>query len=104
ADLAFAASAHHVARAILIGAEEGPATHHALGLRRFRWIERRLVTAWTRRDATRCERSVVVGPVPVADPLPDIARHVVEPVAVGWVGPHGRGTSVTILSRILAGE
>src|SRR5580765_1060846 len=96
ADLALAASAHHIARAVLIAAEEGPAAHDLLRRRRLLRIERRLGAARIACDATRCERSIVVRPVPVADPLPDIARHVVEPVSVGWVRPHGRGTSVPI--------
>src|SRR5262249_57380690 len=41
---------------------------------------------------------------PIAGPLPDIADHVEEPVAVGWKGSDRRGSGVAIAGEILVRE
>src|SRR5215831_11444250 len=42
--------------------------------------------------------------VPVGGPFPDIADHVVDPVAVGWKGGHWRCAFKAVLSGILPRE
>src|SRR5215831_18836945 len=43
-------------------------------------------------------------PVPIAGPLPDIADHVVEPVAVWLETADRRGPAVAVLVRVVDGE
>src|SRR4051812_31067965 len=83
ADFPFAAGADDVARAVLIGAEERAATVDPFGLIRFGGVEGRPRPFGIAGHFARFgERVVVVGPIPIAAPLPDVARHVEEPVAV----------------------
>src|SRR5262249_59061911 len=42
--------------------------------------------------------------IPVRGPLPDIADHVVEAVAVGREGAHRGGAFVAVLAQVLPGE
>ena len=41
---------------------------------------------------------------PVVAPLPDVARHVVQPVAVGGEGVRGRGAEVAVVERVAGRE
>src|SRR5262245_17195924 len=82
-DLALAPAANHVARAILIRAQERATPMHSLSFLRLRRIERcvrplRIAShfAFLRQEL------VIVRSVPVRAPFPDISGHVVEPVAV----------------------
>src|SRR5215475_9503773 len=43
-------------------------------------------------------------PVPIAGPLPDIADHVVEPVAVWLETADRRGPAIAVLVRVVDGE
>ena len=81
-DFPFSSGAHHVARAVLIRAEKRAAAMDALfppGSRGSNGVS----GPW---DCERCfrrgELRVVIGTIPVAHPFPDIAAHVVEPVAI----------------------
>src|SRR6476660_9014769 len=48
------------------------------------WIEGRIRTLWVNRDAVFLSQSlVIVRPVPIAAPFPDVASHVVETITVG---------------------
>src|SRR5262249_30713166 len=47
---------------------------------------------------------IKVGLVPVVAPLPDVAGHVVQAVAVGREGLHRRGALVTVPGGVLPGE
>src|SRR5262245_13689011 len=84
-DVALAARAHHIARAVLVGAEERAAALDALLVVRLGWIERRGGTVRIARDAALGrELRVRVRAIPVADPLPHVAGDVVQPIGVGW--------------------
>ena len=52
----------------------------------------------------RGQRGVVVGPIPVAHPLPDVAAHVVEPIAVGRELGHRGDAREAIGGAVLVGE
>ncbi len=57
------------------------------------------------RDAAGVLRVVrVAGGKPVGGPFPHVAGDVVEPVAVGWGGPDGRGSLEAIQFEVLPGE
>src|SRR5262245_11113914 len=78
ADFAFPARAHDIPRAILIRAEERASPVHFLsliGLGRIVGDRRPLRIA--RHSSGRGELPVVIGPIPIARPLPDIPGHVV---------------------------
>ena len=47
---------------------------------------------------------IIVWPIPIAAPLPDVARHVVEAVAIRWKRFHGRDTGKFIFASILNRE
>src|SRR5262245_4858058 len=85
ADLSLAPCSDHISRAVLIGTEERPASHHALRLTRLVGIERGFGPLRIPRDATsRRELRVVVRTIPVADPFPCVASDIVEAVPVRW--------------------
>ena len=86
-------------------ASERAAAVHALLLRRLTRVERRVRALRVTRDAA-CggELRVVVGPIPVAGPLPDVAGHVVEAVAVGRELRHRPDAAVAILARVFVRE
>src|SRR5438309_9722027 len=62
-------------------------------------------TAWILWDATSllCIWRVLGGP-PVGSPLPDIADHVVDAVAIGRVSHHRRRALVSVLAFIFVRE
>lgn len=47
---------------------------------------------------------VVGGGVPIGAPFPDVAGHVVEPVAVGWEGCDGGAQDEAVGCEIVIGE
>src|SRR5687768_16333401 len=79
---ALTARGDHVARAVSSGAQVRAAAVHALNPAGPARVVRSIGDAWIRRDARAFEIRVVVVPVPVAGPLPDIAGDIVERVAV----------------------
>src|SRR5262245_3334752 len=60
-------------------------------------------TAWIFRNAAglRCV-CIVPGREPVAGPLPDIADHVIEAVAIGRKSCDGRRAQITIGAKVLS--
>src|SRR6202008_390535 len=57
------------------------------------------------RRAARTRRGyLVAGPEPVGSPLPDVADHVIQPIAVRRIRPDGRGTRVAIGASIFVRE
>ena len=79
AELTLATRADDVARAVLIGAKKRTAAMDALLLAWLGRVVRRIRTGRVVRHGTaNRERGVVVGAVPVARPLPDVAGHVVQ--------------------------
>lgn len=86
AAFAFAARAHDITRAILIGAQERSAAMHFLGFVGFRWIIGSFRPMRVSRDAPDgSELLVVVGPIPVAGPLPDVCCHVIQAIRIRGV-------------------
>src|SRR4029079_14827641 len=58
--------------------------------------------AWVRGHATGLGRvGLVLGRVPVGRPLPDVADHVVDAVAVGREGAHRRGPRPAVGAQVL---
>ena len=97
-----------VAKAIARGAQVRAALDHLardaeLGVVR---VDARLALAAARvLRCTPCARRGSVGDgVPVRRPLPDVAGHVEQPVAVGGVTADRRGEDVAIGRRVLPGE
>src|SRR6266571_1951339 len=61
--------------------------------------------AWILRNAARLRRvSFMLGGPPIGGPLPDIADHVVDAVAVGRKRHHRRGTIETIFAAVFVRE
>src|SRR5262245_60941375 len=105
ADLAPAARADDVARAVLIGAEKRPAAMDLLGLLRLGRIERRDRAARIACDAAcRRELRIVIGTIPVADPLPDVSRHVVEAVRIRGKLRDRREACEAVLAAVAIGK
>ena len=83
--LALAACADHIAGAVLIGAEKRAAAVDALFNAGFVRVVRIVRPMRILGDTARRRKLfVVIGPVPIAAPLPDIAGHVIQPIAVLW--------------------
>src|SRR5262245_61370999 len=105
ADFCFAAAADQIPRAVLIGAQIRSATNDTLrgsGLLRVVAAAR---TVRVVRDRTRLrQRRVIIRPVPVGTPLPDVAAHVVEPEPVWWECRHRRCAGVAVGAAISYGE
>src|SRR5262245_35767865 len=53
---------------------------------------------------TAALRKLLVLLIPVRGPLPDVARHVVESIAVGWKTLHWRSALEAILFQVLPRE
>src|SRR5215831_7590408 len=67
-----------------------------------------VVAAFLRRPARILRRAAGPGcgdlmlrAIPVGGPLPDVANHVVEPVAVRWIRRDGRSARITVSARVL---
>src|SRR5271170_1326683 len=104
-DLALAARSYHVARAVLVGAEKRPATMHFLLLAGFGRIERSVRTLRIARHITRLgQLVVVVGPIPIGSPLPDISGHVIKAVLIRRKLGDRRQAGEAIRARIFVGE
>src|SRR6187455_1687562 len=105
AGLAFAASAYHVAGAILVRTEERATSMYALFLSGFRRVERSLRPCWVAGDtAGSNELRIVVGTIPVAAPFPDVATDVVEPIGIRLKSRNRRNAGKTVLSLVLDGK
>src|SRR5262245_60907616 len=90
-----------VALAIIDAAEKGPAFGDALGGVGIAGVEALLRSLGIFAKALARQLDMGVRPVPVAGPLPDIAGHVVEAVAVGRKGLHRRGAGKAVLRGVL---
>src|SRR5947208_16736395 len=99
---AFAACADNVARTILLIAKKRAAAMDALFLVRFSWIKWQV---WPLRVARNSafvgNRLIVIWPIPIAAPFPNVSGHVVKPIAVRWKRFHRRDAGVTVLACIL---
>src|ERR1700730_2091321 len=99
---AFAARADDVPRTILLIAEKRPPAMAPLllvRLSRIQWRIRPLRIA--RHSAVVCERLIVIRPIPVAAPFPNVPGHVVKAVAIRRKRFHRRNAFVTVFARIL---
>src|SRR5215472_50394 len=100
-DLTFAARAHHVTGAILIGAQIRSASMHFFGLGRLSRIKRCRRTLWVSGNAShRSELLIVVGSVPIARPLPHISSHVIQAITVRRVMRNRRDADESILTGV----
>src|SRR6266566_4367230 len=100
--LAFTASSYHIARAILIRAQEGASTMYFFLFCRLSGVERDFRTFWITGHTTNLgELGVVVRAIPVGRPLPNVTGHVVQPVTVGREFAHGRNPDETIRAGVL---
>src|SRR5690349_486624 len=73
-----AASTDNIAGTVLVGAKLWAAAMPFLGLVRFGRVVRAVGPLWVTRHATgRRHLLVIVGAIPIAGPLPSIARHII---------------------------
>src|SRR5215469_6370605 len=104
-NLALAAAAYQVAGAVLVSTQERSAAQNALLFARFGGVPGRIGPLWiARRPALRRQLLVVIRAVPVAGPLPDVARHVVESVRVGGKLRHRSDARESIRALVLERE
>src|SRR5436309_3272325 len=104
-DLSLAARADHVARTVLIRAEERTAAHGTLWLGGLARVERGLGPLGIASHASRpSQLVVVVGAIPITDPLPHVAGHVVQPVPVGRKPRHRPDAREPVLARVVVGK
>src|SRR5438445_10736650 len=100
-DFAFAACADDVAGTILLIAKKRAAPMDALLLVRLSRIKCRIRPLWIARDSAFAgERLVVIRAIPVAAPFPNVAGHVVKPIAIWRKRFHRRDAGISILTRI----
>src|SRR5262245_43187097 len=93
-----------IARAIAVVAEERAAT---MGPQPLEWPRRVGAVLGSCRIDDESETgplSIELAPIPVGAPLPDIAGHVIKPVAVGWERPDGSRPDEAVTGRVEAGE
>ena len=78
---------------------------NTLLFRGFSRVERRIRSLWIHCHAA-CfgQLRVVIRPIPIATPFPNVARHVVEAVAICRELSHRRKASITVLTAILDRE
>src|SRR5437016_4032641 len=101
--LSLAARADHVARAILVGTKERAAPLYPLPFPRLGGIEGRgRPLGVADRLAGPGQGFVVIRPVPVGAPLPDVAGHVVQAVAVRRVLRDGSNPGETVVPGVAA--
>src|SRR5947207_8323992 len=94
-EFAFAACADNVPRTILLVAKKRAAPMDALFLVRLSRIKWRIRPLWIARDSAFVgERLVIIRAIPIAAPFPDVACHVVEPIAIRGSGLHTRAAVV----------
>src|ERR1700733_3413948 len=102
---AFAASSDHIAGAILIGTQKGSAAHDPLGYTTLGRIEGVVRASRVAADCTGGgELPIVVGAVPVCDPLPDVSGHVIKPISIGRKLGDGRGSTESVFVCVLVGK
>jgi hypothetical protein len=98
---AFPASADDIPRTILVVAKKRAAAMNALLLIRFGGIERQIGTLRIYGDAAFVGESlVIIGPIPIAAPLPNVFGHVVKAISIRWKTFHWRDPSETIFAGI----
>src|SRR5262252_182243 len=101
ADLAFTPRAHHIARTVLIRAQERASSHHSFGLTGLAGIKRGNRPSGVVCHAASCRKlSVIIGTIPVTHPLPYVSSHVVEAIAVWWIDSHRRDSNVAVFARV----
>src|ERR1700756_2934576 len=98
---AFAARADDVARTILLIAKKRPTAMDSLLLVRLSRIQWRIRPLRIARDASFvCERFIVISPIPVAAPFPNVSGHVVKAVAIRRKRFHRGYAGVTVFACI----
>src|ERR1700757_851455 len=100
-DFALAAGADDVARAILLVAKKRATAMDPLLLVRLSRIKRRIRPLWIARPSPFiCERFIVIRPIPVAAPFPNVPGHVVNAVAIRRKRFHRGYAGVTVFACI----
>src|ERR1035438_4468688 len=103
--ISLAPRAGDIALAILIGAKKRSSLLHALGNPEFLRIK---AVAWSLRierdQSVVLKLRVVVGAIPVRNPLPNISRHVVQAEIVGRKRCDRRYAGIAIFRSILVGK
>src|ERR1041384_1453157 len=102
ANFPFTAGADHVAGAVLVSTEKrAPAMDPLL----LRWFGRIEWNIWTLRisghDPSLRQLRVVIWPIPIAAPFPDVPGDVIKPVGMGRELRNRCNARETILARIL---
>src|ERR1041385_5173607 len=104
-DLAFSPRTHHVTGTRLGCAKERAAPLNLLRLIRFGRIERRVGTPRILNGPPRGrELLIIIRPVPIAGPLPDVAGHIEKAVAVGRILRYRRHTGITVFGGVVVWE
>src|SRR5215470_2080819 len=105
ADFGLAAAADQIPRAVLIGTQVRSAAHDPLGRSGLLRVVAVARTLRVVRERTRLrQHGVIIRPVPVGAPLPDVATHVVEPEPVWWKRRYWRRPGVAVLAAIFHRE
>src|SRR5262245_26078520 len=82
-DFAFAARADDVTRTILLVAKKRAAAMNTFLLVRLSRIKRRVRSSRIARDSSFVGQAlVVIRPIPIAAPFPNVAGHIVKPIAI----------------------
>src|SRR5262249_7992124 len=103
--IALPARPDFVGRAVLIGTQIGAAAHHTFSRARFAGVVTIVRTLGiTGRLLPSRELAIVIVPIPVGAPLPDVACHIEESVAVGWERANRRRRLVAVFPGVLDGE
>src|SRR5215472_4103197 len=104
-DLALSPCAHHVAGAVLIGAQKGTAPLNFLWLVRLFRIQRRIGPLRISCYSTSAgQLGVVIGLIPVTGPLPNVAGHVVEPVSIWGKLRYWSDAGISVLTFVFRGK
>ena len=81
-------------------AKEGTSFDHALGRVRIAWIITLSRSTWVATNVFASGLNVSVYPIPVAAPLPDVAGHVVQAVAICREGAHRRSAHKAVFATV----
>src|SRR6266516_6827711 len=100
-DFAFAARADDVAGTILLIAKKRAAPMDALLLVRLSWIKCRIRPLWIARHSVFVgEYLVIIRAIPIAAPFPNVAGHVVEPIAMRRKRFHRGDAGISVFACI----
>src|ERR1043165_6386823 len=103
--LALTARSRHVASAVLICAKKRTPFLHALGHARLCRVKTVSRPLWIASNLVcRCQRSVVIRPVPVRSPLPNVSGHIKESKTIRGKCADWRSSDEAVLAGVLVWE